>query len=171
MLSSAKFSPDGRYRYWLTRTVALKKKFKDREGFTAVFIMVNPSTADAFRDDQTIKKVVGFARKYGWNKVIVVNLFAYRATRVKELATVRDPVGEENDDYIRRAFEKADIIVAAWGRSSKFPPFFRGRYLEVCNMVPSRKKLHSLGDPCQDGHPKHPLTLPYAHAPQQWSCK
>jgi hypothetical protein len=158
MKGKAKLSLCGRYRYNLERSF---KYGKHGEHKTVAVVMVNPSTADAVRDDHTIKKLTGFARTHAWKRIIVVNLFAYRATDVSDLGRVQDPVGPHNDDYIRQAFEEADQIIVAWGAGKKFPKGFEGRWLEVAAMVPKGKKLYSIGVPCNDGHPKHPARLAY----------
>ena len=77
-LHGAVVSDDGLYRYILTRTW-------DRSLPALVFCMLNPSTADATVDDPTIRKCIGFAQRLGYGGIIVVNLFAYRATKPREL--------------------------------------------------------------------------------------
>src|SRR5262245_34051042 len=93
--ASARFSRDRRYRYSLSR------RFGD--GPTSVFIMLNPSTADAERDDPTIRKCVGFCRRWGVGELHVVNLFAFRAVSPFDMKKADDPVGPRN----RRAIEQA----------------------------------------------------------------
>jgi len=72
MVRSAVISKCGRYRYLLTR------KWGKRTDF-ATFVMLNPSTADGFRDDATIRKCIGFAKRWGFDGIQVVNLFAWRS--------------------------------------------------------------------------------------------
>src|SRR5437588_2477108 len=90
---SAVFSPDGRYRYLLTRRLGRSRR-------VATFIMLNPSTADAINNDPTIRKCVGFARRWGCGLLQVVNLFALRATEPRVLRAAADPVGPENSRWI-----------------------------------------------------------------------
>jgi len=75
--------------------------------------MVNPSTADANSDDPTIRKLNGFARRNDINHLIVVNKFAFVSTHVEILSTIDDPIGPENDSYIRSALTEADILIFA----------------------------------------------------------
>jgi hypothetical protein len=84
----AVISPCGRYRY------RLERRF-DHGPKVTTFIMLNPSTADAEHDDQTIRRCLGFARAWRCSKLVVVNLFAWRATAPAELKGVEDPVGPE----------------------------------------------------------------------------
>lgn len=150
----------GTYRYRLDRA-------GPGEGETTV-IMVNPSTADAEKDDATIRKLRGFGERYQWGRIIVGNLFAYRATDVRELATAKDPVGPWNDGYLRQMIENSDRLIFAWGRREKQPKPLRDRYLSILEMAANRKPM-SIGAPAKDGHPCHPLMLPYARQPQLWS--
>lgn len=142
----------GRYRYRLERD-------GPGHGATAI-IMVNPSTADAETDDATIRKLKGFGERNQWGRLIVGNLFALRATDVRELSKVEDPVGPENDDWLWRIVCSVDRIICAWGPLSKQPRYHRARWrraIEIAGSVP----LFSIGAPAKCGHPKHPLMLPY----------
>ena len=107
---------------------------------------------------------------FHWRRrIIKVNKFAYRATDVRELAVVADPIGDECDDHIRQAFAEADIIVPCWGPLAKLPKRLRRRYAEVCFMAErSEKPMFCLGT-AQDGHPRHPLMLAYDTPLIEWS--
>ena len=145
MSYGAVLSDDGNYRYRLWRTVS---HFTDGR---VLFVMLNPSTADASEDDPTIRRCMNFARKWGYSRIDVVNLFAWRATEPKALETVADPVGPDNDYHIIEAAMEATMIIAAWGevggktdRSKEVM-----RYLDVYN-------IRCLGT-TKDGSPRHPL--------------
>jgi hypothetical protein len=156
--SSAVFSDCGKYRYLLTRRVG-------RNDRAACFIMLNPSTADADRDDPTIRKCIGFARRWGCGRLIVANLFALRATNPAELRRARDPVGPLNRTWIEEAVKctvgaayAADqgLVICAWGTVGSHAHQDRValRWIEsVC--TPQTLGL------TQDGSPKHPLYVPY----------
>lgn len=88
------------------------------EPLACVFIMLNPSTADGEKDDPTIRKCVKLAKSWGFDQLIVINLFAWRATDPKALLQVPecdDPVGWQNQGYFEEALEGAGKIVCAWG--------------------------------------------------------
>lgn len=146
------------YRYDLSRRWA-------DTGEDLSFIMLNPSTADALVDDTTIRKCVGFARRLGYVGILVVNLYAYRATDPRELAAARrrgvDVVGPENDDRLRRvltvATSKGDGVVAAWGAHAR-----DDRVRQVLTM-PGSRALCTLGLTA-NGVPRHPLMLGYEGA-------
>ena len=88
---SAVISDCGQYRYRLERNTV-------GGGATAV-IMVNPSTADATENDATIRKPIGFGQHHRWGRLLVGNLFAYRATDVRKVGRGFDPIGPDNDDH------------------------------------------------------------------------
>lgn len=140
--SSAIISDCGRYRYRLDRRWA--------DGPTMGFIMLNPSTADADKDDPTIRRCIGFAKREGCGALIVVNLFAFRATKPTALLDAEDPVGPDADDHLLTAIQHVDgPLVAAWG------VWGRGhRPGDVTAMI--GKHCVCLGK-TRDGHPRHPL--------------
>ena len=159
---SAVISPCGKYRYRLEREGA-------GMGATAV-IMVNPSTADASQDDATIRKLRGFGERNSWGRIIVGNLFAYRATDVRELGKVPDPIGPENDAHLRQILSEADIAVFAWGPVSKQPKYERGRWAQVRAIARETGiGTYSIGSPAKCGHPKHPLMLAYSTPIIEWN--
>jgi hypothetical protein len=160
---SAVISECGLYRYRLERDIG-------RYGNTALaFIMVNPSTADARQDDPTIRKCMGFAERNGFGRLIVGNKFAFRATDVKALIKADNAIGPENDAHLERIMRDADILVAAWGPLGKLPRWLRSRWYAIAAIAERvGKPLHCFGT-AQDGHPRHPLMLPYDTALSDWA--
>lgn len=156
---SAVISDCGRYRYRLERQTA-------GVGATAV-IMVNPSTADAEQDDATIRKLRGFGDRNQWGRIIVGNLFAYRATDVRELAHASDAIGPENDDHLLRIAAEVNRAVFAWGPVTKQPRALRQRWERVADIFVHLRPLR-IGEPAKCGHPRHPLMLAYAEPIQPW---
>ncbi len=144
--SSARFSVDRNYRYVLTRKWSVATG-----GGKVLWIMLNPSTADAVEDDPTIRRVVAFSRSWGFSSAVVANLFAYRATSPKDLHAADDPVGPENDDILRSLASSADRIVVAWGADGKIA----SRGLIVAAML-EKYELWCLGR-TRAGQPRHPL--------------
>lgn len=150
-LMTAEISPCGQYRYTLTR----KTNCPLRWNRSALFIMLNPSTADAFQDDPTIRRCISFAERENCTDLTVVNLFALRATNPKELLKHQDPIGPLNDQFLAREIQKAalsgGIIITAWGKN-KFAQkraFLLKSYFGPFLCLGKNK----------DGSPKHPLYL------------
>jgi hypothetical protein len=162
MSTYAELSLDGLYRWMLGRVV-------EQPGSKALWIGVNPSTADAEQDDQSIRKLYGFGEKLGIQEWMVGNLFAYRSTDVKELANVTDPVGDLCDHYLRFMIDKADHIIGGWGRIDKVPPALAHRVEKVVAMVKEQNKKIWCWGTCQDGSPRHPLMVPYSTRLVVWA--
>lgn len=160
-VKTAIISPGEKYRYWLVRLW--------NHDPVAVFIMLNPSTADAETDDPTIRRCVDFANRWGCGGIIVANLFAYRATDPAELMNVDDPFGPDNELHQINALniaKKYDApIICGWGSMtglvSKVPK-------EFFNRVSADYRLQCLGVNA-DGSPKHPLYIPAETEPMDWN--
>lgn len=148
--SYATISADGLYRYTLGRRWAQRPP--------AVFVMLNPSTADAETDDPTIRRCIGFAKSWGCGGIHVVNLYAYRATRPKHLWEAEDPIGPDNDDVLRMAFHDASDtnrpVVAAWGAHG---PLDRAQFVHT--LAHARGVTMQAFALTKNGSPKHPLYL------------
>lgn len=163
--SSALISPCGRYRYRLERD--LHPIWGDGTR-TMTWIMVNPSTADHAEDDPTIRRVCGFAERHGCDRVVVGNLFALRATDVRELARADDPKGPECERHLEDMIREADLLVVGWGPVAKLPAPLRRRWGLVPRLAgPLGKEMRCFGT-SKDGHPRHPLMLPYATPLEIW---
>lgn len=160
---SAIISDCGKYRY------RLEHEWSPDRG-TVAFIMVNPSTADAEQDDATIRKVRGFAQRHGFSRLIVGNLFAYRATDIRALKGISfgEAVGPDNNFHLHQIIGDADQIVVAWGPVAKVPRAFRNRWQQIVSLSNAwGKPLHCLGT-AKDGHPRHPLMTPYSTPLTEW---
>ena len=106
--SVAEFSDCEKFRYMLTRVW-------DSDGPRALFIMLNPSTADEIRNDPTVERCERRARALGFGAFRVCNIFAFRATDPKDMRAADDPVGPENDMAILDGCRWADAIICALG--------------------------------------------------------
>lgn len=140
-----------RYRYSLSRWWG-----EPTLGY-AMFIGLNPSTADEVEDDPTIGRCVSFARHWGYGGLVMVNLFAYRATNPAEMMAADEPVGVDNDKHLLALARDARIIVAAWGNKGAY----QGRDITIRALMPS---LHALTVTAA-GQPGHPLYLPKTLVP------
>jgi hypothetical protein len=144
----AVISDCGRYRYLLRRTW-------DHGKPRALFVMLNPSTADAEIDDATIRSCIRLSKGLDYGSFEVVNLFALRATDPVELQRVPDPVGPRNDDSIGAAIGRCDIAICAWGAH----PMAGNRDRAVRSLLRSyRPAVFCLGT-TKAGAPKHPLYI------------
>jgi len=150
MKSDAELSKCRTYRYALWRTWDESKPF-------AMFVGLNPSTADEHEDDPTIRRCINFSKLWGYGGLCMVNLFAYRATDPTTLFLVQDPIGPENDIWLRKLSESAGIIIGAWGNTGAH----LNRSSDVRKMF---KELHCL-KLNKTGEPAHPLYQPSTATP------
>ncbi len=149
---------DGLYRYRLLR--------KWTEGYMALWIMLNPSVADAEKDDPTIRRCLGFTKSWiGFGSLEVVNLFAYRSTQASVLLDVDDPIGPDNDRYILAAASRATVIVAAWGAGANAVNPHR---VQQVRAMLKRYPIDCLGV-TRGGDPRHPVRLSSRTQRRNWS--
>ena len=155
----ATFSEDNLYRYTLTRKWGIMDK-------SLIITMMNPSTASESILDPTIRKVLQWSIIWGYDKLIVLNLFAYRSTEMKQIFQVSNPIGPDNDYHIIETLEnnKLSLHIAAWGK--------KGNFLERDHQI--RTFYTNLGIPLHylvlnsDGTPSHPLYLSKNTTPTLW---
>lgn len=148
MRKTANISDCGTYRYRLTR-------HWDVNTLAMPFVMLNPSSADADIDDPTIRRCIGFARREGAGGIVVVNLWALRATDPKRLALYSDPHGPQNcealDEIAITSAATGKSIICAWGTGGGE----RGVYV-ADRFARQGAHLLCLGK-TSAGHPRHPL--------------
>jgi len=155
--SVAVFSPDERYRYSL-------KRVWDTSRPNALFVMLNPSTADEMKNDPTVERCERRARANGFGSFGVVNIFAWRATDPRELLRAEDPVGSENDRAILEKANWADQIIVSWGAHGEF----QQRGTAVARLLLSTgNELYHLGL-TKAQQPRHLLYVAYARQPIAW---
>ncbi len=121
----------------------------------AMFIGLNPSTADETQDDPTIRRCTGFAKAWGYGALCMTNIFAFRATDPRVMKQQKEPVGEDNQRHIVECASNAGIVVAAWGTHG----VFKNQDFNVRLWIASiNTPIFHLGL-SKEGHPKHPLYL------------
>lgn len=140
-MRGAYFSDDRMYRYYLWRKWDVKKP-------VIMFIGLNPSTANEISDDPTIRRVVSFARSWGYGAVYMMNLFSFVTAYPEELLKAKNPVGD-NDMYLNVIGKMCSATVFAWGSFKEA----KERAEIVMNMFPSATCLGIN----KNGTPKHPL--------------
>ncbi|GAC1524629.1 MAG: DUF1643 domain-containing protein [Marmoricola sp.] len=145
---SASFSSDRLYRYALIREWGTTIP-------AVTFIGLNPSTADASKDDPTIRRCVRFAQEWGFRRLTMLNLFAYRSTNPAALRRVDDPVGEENDAIIGRLCGGSGLTIMAWGAH----PLAKARAPQVVEDLLGRGVSLAVLGLTKDGAPRHPLYM------------
>lgn len=148
LYSSAVLSECGKYRYQLTRQWA--------DGPVMGFIMLNPSTADATVDDPTIRRCIAFATREGCGGLLVMNLFALRATKPSALAQHSHPIGPEWRHWMDAGLARVTgPLVAGWGAQKGIDAAV-ATTLHVVSVCGTRHEVKCLGT-TKDGYPRHPL--------------
>jgi hypothetical protein len=136
------------YRYLLRRTWDYTKP-------RALYVMLNPSTADAYKDDATIRSCVRLAIGLGYGSMEVVNVFGYRATKPDELLKQADPIGPMNQYAVEAAVGRCDVVICAWGAF----PLARQHATPIINAIRSMRPAAYCFGKTKDGSPKHPLYI------------
>jgi hypothetical protein len=117
-------------------------------------IGLNPSTADETLDDPTIRRCVGFAKRWGFSGLSMTNLFAWRDTQPAGMKAAVDPVGPDNDGWLLNCASGAGRIIAAWGNHGSH----LGRDRAVVRLLAGGELLCFQMN--EDGSPAHPLYMP-----------
>ena len=143
ILRKAILSPCQQYRYILWRTWSAEPQSP------IVFVGLNPSTADGEQDDPTIRRCMSFAKSFGYSSLLMLNIYAFRATNPKALKHALDPVGPDNNYVLNNMYLKSKTV-ACWG--TNVPEDMEKRILSI------PRDWWCLGQ-TKAGHPKHPLYL------------
>lgn len=115
--------------------------------------MLNPSTADSNKDDNTVKRLYHWTAQNKCGGFVIANLFAYRSRDPKRLKTTPDPVGPDNNKYIKELSEQCSIIVCAWGNHGNL----MNRNSEVIELLKGQS-IYCL-ETTSTGQPQHPLFI------------
>ncbi len=154
MRSGAVIDSTGDYRYLLWREW-------DSERKTVAFIMLNPSRADAEVNDPTITRCIKFALAWGYGRLEVVNLFAYRTPHPSLLKQAAEPIGKDNDRFILETAQRSDRLILAWGNHGTW----QQQDLYVLQLLKNYTHLYCFGI-TRKGCPRHPLYLRSTSKPQ-----
>ena len=150
----ATISKDKQYRYTLSR-------IWDQDKEMILFIGLNPSTADAKENDPTIRRLIGYATRWGYGGMHVCNLFAYRTPHPKELFKVANPIGPRNDVYIKKLNKLSTTTVLVYGNDGKR----LNRHEEILKIIDKPYCIQK----SKTGMPMHPLYLKYTDKPIVYS--
>lgn len=160
---TAVFSECGRYRYALARPLPSILRWHR----PILWIMLNPSTADAKNNDPTIRRCINFSTTWGYTRLLVGNLYGLKATKPKALRAPPggiDAVGPLTDKHLAEMAATAETIVLAWGQLG---PDKKRAESVLAALAPYHERMHVLGFTLS-GIPRHPLMMPNATALQPW---
>lgn len=155
----AVISDCGKYRYLLRRTW-------DHSKPRCLYVMLNPSTADAEVDDATIRSCIRLAKGMGYGSFEVVNIFGLRATDPAELAKADDPLGPLNERIVSAAIDRCDIVILAWGAHQMAA---RKATFLIGHIRARKPAVYCLGK-TKAGAPKHPLYIKSGTPLEAYGC-
>lgn len=148
--SNAYFSPCRTWRYLLHRVWSLDHQL-------LLVVGLNPSTADEVQSDPTVTRCINQAKRWGYGGLIMMNAFAVVGTDPRVLKKVNDPVGPENDYWLRVMSQDVNVgrILLAWGNHGlKFD-----RQKKVLSVLDCAKEELKCYGYTKTGAPRHPLYL------------
>ncbi len=157
-LPTAEFSPCRTWRY------VLRRRWSSEPAIA--FVLLNPSTADETEDDPTIRRCIGYARAWGYGALTLGNLFAFRATKPKNMRAAPDPVGPANDDaLLALTLESDGRVICGWGAHGAH----QGRSAEVYRLLRQWAVVPQALAVTAAGEPGHPLYLRGDLKPAPWA--
>ena len=155
------FSSDRIYRYVLRRQCSDAVSETPRR---IAWIGLNPSTADEVTLDQTAAAVCRYSRQWGFSEVVMLNLFAFRATDPRDLKRAADPIGPDNDKHLLTEVRAAERVIACWGGHGRF----RGRDQHVSDLLAAIGIKFECLLKNKTGAPRHPLYLKLGIRPKRF---
>lgn len=161
MKRGAMVSEDRLFRYHLWRQWDAARPVQ-------LWIMFNPSTADAIQDDATVTRLIARSGRSGAGGLIICNLYAYRATNPNDLRKAHYPVGPENDrvlNYAIKEYATHPEIMAGWGMLGHMS--LRAKAVTTLVTETYHRPFYCLGT-TTDGAPRHPLYVSYDTPAQLW---
>lgn len=141
--SGAEFSKCGKYRYKLWR-------IWDESKPLAMCIGLNPSTANANKNDQTISYLIKMLTKLGYGGFYMTNLFAWISSKPDDLLTCEDALGE-NDNKMKEVEALCQDVIACWGN-------FKQAEQRIKEVLPNYPNAKCFGATAS-GRPFHPLAM------------
>ena len=141
MNRSAVISKNKKYRYELSRIWSESPKI--------TFIMLNPSVGNETYDDKTIKRLIFFAKKFGYGGFYVGNIFPNINTKVNDLYLDLSHDEKKNRKHVGSMIDKSESVVYAWGKTIDNPPNWIDKIVDKPLCFGFNK----------NGTPKHPLYL------------
>ena len=149
-ISGALFSDDAhKFRYSLWR-------IWDKSGDNLLFIGLNPSTANEIKDDPTIRRLINFAKSWGFGGLFVGNLFSIVSAdpSVLYFASSVELQGGPNDQAIKRMRELSTLVLVGWGEWGTNAGKRPTQVLSIIGGLACCLKVN------KSGEPSHPLYLP-----------
>jgi hypothetical protein len=130
-----------------------------------VFCGLNPSTATKEKSDTTISKVKQYAKNYGYDSFLMINLYPLRSTDPGKLPIELDEkLHLENIRNIKRIlkyYKQSDLLVC-WGNNIKDRKYLRKCFANIWSETKEFfRGVYRIGDLTKTGEPRHPSRAAY----------
>lgn len=154
---TAIFSPCRTWRYILRRSWA--------KGPSVGFCLLNPSMGDEDFNDPTIRRLVDFSKIWGFSGLVLANAHALCSTDPDQLYSHPNPVGPENNRYLREFVAEVEgCVVIGWGMHGEF----MGRGKETATLLRDAGASLKAFASTKGGQPVHPLYMPADRPLSDW---
>lgn len=158
MIKSAQISPCEQYRWSLSRV------WGDDGGRMVCWLMLNPSTADAEIDDPTVKRCIHFSKSWGYDGLVIVNIFPFRSSRpdeckrwiARENQGARDVIHHKNRPLVVETAKASSMVVAAYGAGDWYQNEAANLLEDITCNRESWPDIYCLGTN-KRGRPLHPM--------------
>ncbi|MBQ8224607.1 MAG: DUF1643 domain-containing protein [Bacteroides sp.] len=126
---------------------------------------INPSTANENKADPTMRKVMGFAERNGFDGFVMMNLYPQRSTNPNGLHKERnEQLHQQNLITIAKTFTgtEAPVVLLAFGNNIAIRRYLKDCLRDIYRvLLPHHPNWCQIGIPTQEGHPRHPLYAKY----------
>lgn len=142
------------HRYYLIEHIGNK--------YNSILIVIQKNTSDAddIKSDSTAGKVINWAKKNNFDKIIFLNLFSVITSKSSNLKEC-NLYNEETDKWIEYFLNEypSATIIAAWGNKPKNlnEEIYRKRIQQVITII-GRNRLKIVGTITKNGYPRHGLS-------------
>ncbi|MFI3239209.1 MAG: DUF1643 domain-containing protein [Bacteroidales bacterium] len=120
---------------------------------------VNPSIANAYRSDPTIRRVQGYAKRNGFDGFVMLNVYPLIETNPKKLPdTSNKELHEENIKQIRKAiYTEHPTILVAFGNTINTRPYLKDCFKDIVASISDKNiTWKQIGALTKGGNPRHP---------------
>jgi hypothetical protein len=131
-----------------------------------VVIMLNPSTASIYKNDQTIHKIINRARRLKCGGFIVLNVGAARSTDPKDWAYLNDPIGDYNFLVIKSVLTQVcnrwrlkPTVLMGWGDNVKWIKKTHPGHVDKVEALAMKYGVCFNLGVTNSGNPRHPLYI------------
>lgn len=125
------------------------------DGLTAVVIGINPSTAHDGKSDNKLTRICRYLDAYGVGEVVMVNLF-------DTISTYQNGIDQNqycDMQIYEELFEKADLIVVAWGTEDKY---LKEKSDAFTYLLQFSDKVYCIADE-KGNKPRNPSRISYSY--------